>query len=124
MLADSDAMATVAVKSLPAAAEFYEGKLGLTKVGEEDMQVIVYQSGRSALMVYESQFAGTNKATAVTWSVDDVDALARSLKEKGVAFEHYEMPNVKHDGDVHVFGKIRNAWFKDPDGNILSIVSA
>ena len=123
MLADFDAMATVAVKNLPAAAEFYEGKLGLKKVGDE-MQVLIYQSGKSTLMVYESQFAGTNKATAVTWSVDDVDGTVRALKEKGITFERYEMPNVKHEGDVHVFGKIRNAWFKDPDGNILSVVSA
>ena len=123
MLADSDAMATVAVKNLPAAAQFYEGKLGFKKIGEEEMQVRIYQSGKSTLMVYESQFAGTNKATAVTWSVDDVDGTVRALKEKGIAFEHYEMPNVRHEGDVHVFGEIRNAWFKDPDGNILSVVS-
>lgn len=123
MLADSDATATVAVKNLPAAAQFYEGKLGFKKVGGGEMQVLIYQSGKSTLMVYESQFAGTNKATAVTWSVDDVDGTVRALKEKGIAFERYEMPNVKHEGDVHVFGEIRNAWFKDPDGNILSIVS-
>jgi predicted enzyme related to lactoylglutathione lyase len=123
MLTDSDAMATVAVKNLPAAAQFYEGKLGLKKVGAGEMKVLIYQSGKSTLMVYESQFAGTNKATAVTWSVDDVDATVRSLKDKGVAFEHYEFPNVKHEGDVHVFGDVRNAWCKDPDGNILSIVS-
>ena len=123
MIADSDAMATVAVKNLPAAAQFYEGKLGFKKVGGGEMQVLIYQSGKSSLMVYESHFAGTNKATVVTWSVDDVDGTVRALKEKGIAFERYEMPNVKHEGDVHVFGEIRNAWFKDPDGNILSIVS-
>jgi len=124
MLADSDAMATVAVKNLTAAAEFYESKLGLKKIGGGEMQVLIYQSGKSTLMVYESQFAGTNKATAVTWSVDDVDGTVRALRENGIAFERYEFPNVKHEGDVHVFGEIRNAWFKDPDGNILSIVSA
>jgi catechol 2,3-dioxygenase-like lactoylglutathione lyase family enzyme len=123
MLADFDAMATVAVKNLSAAAQFYEGKLGLKKVGGGEMQVLIYQSGKSTLLVYESQFAGTNKATAVTWSVDDVDGTVRVLKEKGIAFERYDFPDVKHEGDVHVFGKIRNAWLKDPDGNILSIVS-
>jgi catechol 2,3-dioxygenase-like lactoylglutathione lyase family enzyme len=123
MLADFDAMATVAVKNLAAAAQFYEGKLGLKKVGGGEMQVLIYQSGKSTLLVYESQFAGTNKATAVTWSVDDVDGTVRVLKGKGIAFERYDFPDVKHEGDVHVFGKIRNAWLKDPDGNILSIVS-
>jgi len=123
MLADSDAIATVAVKNLAAAAQFYEGKLGFKKVGGGEMQVLIYQSGKSTFMVYESQFAGTNKATAVTWSVDDVDGTVRALKEKGIAFERYDFPDVKHEGDVHVFGEIRNAWLKDPDGNILSIVS-
>ena len=122
MLGSEDAIATVAVKNLQTAAQFYESKLGLRKVGEE-MQVLVYQSGKSSIMVYESQFAGTNQATAVTWQVDDVDGAVRALKEKGIAFERYEFPDVKHEGDVHVFGKIRNAWFKDPDGNILSIVN-
>ena len=122
MLGSEDAIATVAVKNLETAAQFYEGKLGLRKLGEE-MQVLIYQSGKSSIMVYESQFAGTNQATAVTWQVADVDGAVRALKEKGIAFERYEFPDVKHDGDVHVFGKIRNAWFKDPDGNILSIVN-
>jgi hypothetical protein len=46
------------------------------------------------------------------------------LKGKGVRFEHYDFPNTKRDGDVHVFGELKAAWFKDPDGNILSIVSS
>ncbi len=123
MLAETDAIATVAVKDLAAAADFYEGKLGLKKVGGGEMQVITYRSGNSTVLVYQSQFAGTNQATAVTWAVDDVDGTVRALKEKGVVFERYEFPDVKHEGDVHVFGSRRNAWFKDPDGNILSIVN-
>ena len=70
-----------------------------------------------------TQYAGTNQATAVTWAVDDVDGIVRDLKEKGVTFERYDMPHTTHEGDVHVFGKLRNAWAKDPDGNILSIVN-
>jgi predicted enzyme related to lactoylglutathione lyase len=122
MLGANDAIATVAVQNLQTAAQFYEGKLGLKKLSDE-MEVLVYQSGKSSIMVYPSQFAGTNQATAVTWQVDDVDGTVRALKEKGIAFERYEFPDVEHEGDVHVFGKIRNAWFKDPDGNILSIVN-
>jgi hypothetical protein len=52
-----------------------------------------------------------------------VDRMVGELKAKGVKFEHYDFPGTKREGDVHVFGKIRNAWFKDPDGNILSIVN-
>jgi hypothetical protein len=60
----------------------------------------------------------------MTWVVgDEVDQIARELKSKGVAFEHYDMPGLKLEGDVHVGHGMKVAWFKDPDGNILNIVS-
>jgi catechol 2,3-dioxygenase-like lactoylglutathione lyase family enzyme len=124
MLGDKDAMATLAVKDIRAAKKFYEGKLGLKPVPTEESTVLGYKSGDSTIMVYESQFAGTNKATAATWVVgDQVDKIVKALKAKGVAFEHYDMPATNLEGDVHVSGKMRVAWFKDPDGNILSIVN-
>jgi catechol 2,3-dioxygenase-like lactoylglutathione lyase family enzyme len=122
MLGDNDAMATIAVKNLTAARKFYEGKLGFKPVHTEGDQAVAYKSGSSQLLVYQSQFAGTNKATAATWMVDDVESLAKDLKGKGIAFEHYDMPGITRKGDVHVAGKRKNAWFKDPDGNILAIV--
>jgi hypothetical protein len=74
--------------------------------------------------VYESQYAGTNKATAATWIVGaDLEGLVRDLKAKGVTFEKYDLPGTTRQGDVHVAGKTKVAWFKDPDGNILSIVN-
>jgi predicted enzyme related to lactoylglutathione lyase len=123
MLNTSDALATIAVKDTAAAAKFYEGKVGLKKLDSEMDEVLMYQSGNSKLLVYKSQFAGTNQATAATWMVDDVDGEVRALKSKGVVFEHYDFPDVTREGDVHIFGKTRAAWFKDPDGNILSIAS-
>ena len=75
-------------------------------------------------MVYTSVYEGTNRATAATWMVgDDVTAIAEMLKAKGVAFEHYDLPGTKREGDVHVWDRGRAAWFKDPDGNILSVVN-
>ena len=47
----------------------------------------------------------------------------RGLKTKGVTFEHYDMPDTTRKGDVHVAGNMKVAWFKDPDGNTLCIVS-
>jgi catechol 2,3-dioxygenase-like lactoylglutathione lyase family enzyme len=124
MLEHRNAIANIAVRNLPAARKFYEGTLGLEAVGTEGDELVAYRSGDSTLFVYRSDFAGTNKATAVSWAVgDEVDAVVRRLKEKGVAFEHYEMPGMKRDGDVHVGGGMRIAWFKDPDGNVLSVVS-
>ena len=123
MLADNDAIATVAVKDLEAARKFYANTLGLKQVEDDGGEAIVFKSGKSILNVYRSRYAGTNQATAMTWAVEDVDGIVRELEAKGVKFERYDMPDVKMEGDVHVFGKTRVAWFKDPDGNILSLIN-
>jgi catechol 2,3-dioxygenase-like lactoylglutathione lyase family enzyme len=122
MLSDKDAVATVAVKNLESAKKFYENTLGLTKEMENE-EVIAFKTGRSRLFVYRSQYAGTNKATAATWVAEEVDDLVRTLKSRGVNFEHYDMPNMTRQGDIHVAGTMRAAWFKDPDGNVFSIVT-
>jgi catechol 2,3-dioxygenase-like lactoylglutathione lyase family enzyme len=122
MLGDNEVMATIAVKNLSAGRKFYEGKLGLEVVHTEGDQAVTFKSGKSQLLVYQSQFAGTNKATAATWMVKDVEGLVKELKAKGITFEHYDFPGMTRKGDVHVAGPRKNAWFKDPDGNILALV--
>jgi catechol 2,3-dioxygenase-like lactoylglutathione lyase family enzyme len=123
MLADNDAITMIAVKDLGRARKFYEGILGFKPAAPPDPEVQVYQSGNTRIAVYVSQFAGTNKATTATWEVDDVEATVRDLKAQDVRFEHYDMPNTTRQGDIHVSGPVRNAWFKDPDGNILSVMN-
>jgi catechol 2,3-dioxygenase-like lactoylglutathione lyase family enzyme len=124
MLANRNAMPTIAVKDLAAAKKFYEGVLGLTPLESAENGVLVYQSGTATIVVYVSQFAGTNQATACTWSVgDEFDAILAALKAKGVVFEHYDMPGMALQGDAHVAGDFKGAWFKDPDGNILHILN-
>jgi predicted enzyme related to lactoylglutathione lyase len=123
MLADKDAIATVAVKDLKAAKKFYGDTLGLKLTPVPEPEVLNYKSGKSTVLVYKSQFAGTNKATSITWIVDDVEGTVKDLKAKGIAFEHYDFPGMTRKGDVHIAGKSKAAWFKDPDGNILAVVS-
>lgn len=124
MLSDKDAIAMIAVKDLQAAARFYEETLGLARLSSEGDEVITYRSGKSALNVYHSQFAGTNKATSVVWNVGgEIDAVVAALKSKGVTFERYDLPGLTLQGDLYVGGDMKVAWFKDPDGNILSVVS-
>jgi len=127
MLADRDVTATVAVKDMEVAKHFYEDTLGLRRLDAEGSEAMVYAAGGSKLLVYKSQYAGTNKATAVTWSMgEELEGAVKTLKAKGVAFEHYQMPQVRLSGDVHVMGpngEMKAAWFKDPDGNILALVN-
>src|SRR5258707_5487649 len=98
MLGHDEALATIAVKDIKAARKFYETTLGLTLDGSGEGGALRFKSGNSKILVYQSQFAGTNQATAVTWVVGDVDGVVRGLKSKGVTFEHYDFPGVKRDG--------------------------
>ncbi|SEF34558.1 VOC family protein [Variovorax sp. NFACC27] len=124
MLGNINAVANLAVKDLATARRFYEDTLGLSQVDAEGDEVIVYRSGSTRINVYRSQFAGTNQATAVTWSVDgDIERIVEALKTRGVRFEHYDMPDTKLVGDLHVMGDMKVAWFKDPDGNILNLIN-
>ncbi len=123
MLGSKDAVANVAVKDVAVATDFYRNTLGLKPVHQEGTELVVFQSGHSSINVYRSEYAGTNKATAVTWTVDNINDEVKALRNKGVVFEHYDMPGMTRDGDVHIGGDMKVAWFKDPDGNILNIAS-
>ena len=125
VLANTDAITNLPVRDVGRARRFYGETLGLAQVDGEGDNLVVYRSGDSRLIVYQSDFAGTNQATAATWNVGDrLDDVVGALRDKGVAFEHYDnMPGTKREGDIHVGGGMRVAWFKDPDGNILNLTS-
>lgn len=122
MFNEGTVVATIAVSDISSAKEFYGGMLGLTMV-DDNPGGVTYKSGAGKLFVYQSQMAGTNEATYASWEVDDVDAVVDDLKAKGITFEHYELPGMTREGDIHSMGQYKSAWFKDPDGNILSIAS-
>jgi catechol 2,3-dioxygenase-like lactoylglutathione lyase family enzyme len=127
MLGSNAVIATIAVKDIDAAARFYEGTLGLTKADlpNPDPSAIMYRSGESLILVYQSSYAGTNQATYASWAVgDEIESVIDDLRSKGVAFEQYDnLPGVTREGDVHLIDGLKSAWFKDPDGNILNLVN-
>lgn len=127
MLGDMNAHAVLPVSDLEQAKRFYGHLLGLEESGQsEDEQAVMYRSGDTHILVYESKFSGTNQATAVTWETNDVESVVETLRNKGVVFEHYPdlFSGVVIEGDVHRMGPMSVAWFKDPFGNILSIGNA
>jgi len=125
VLSGKEAMATVAVSDIRSAKAFYGDKLGLRLASSQDSEALTYQSGSSKLLVYRSEYAGSNQATAATWVIgNDMEKVVQSLKGKGVSFEHYDMPGMTLEGDIHVADGFKAAWFKDPDGNIHALVSA
>ena len=120
MLGKADATPMIAVKDLDRARKFYEETLGFEEI-DDFGEGFVVKSGGTEFNVYRSEFAGTNKATALTFEVEDIDSEVRELREKGIFFEHYDLPGLEQQGDLHVAEGFKTAWFKDPDGNILSL---
>ncbi len=122
MLNESPAYATIATGDLARARAFYEGTLGLSVALEDPISGIWYASGRTRLLLYPSQFAGTAEQTVATWVVDDVVATVTELAAKGVVFEQYDLPGLKTDErGIAELGPYKAVWFKDPDGNILNV---
>jgi catechol 2,3-dioxygenase-like lactoylglutathione lyase family enzyme len=123
MLGKADATPMIAVKDLDRARQFYEDTLGLKTKDEWGGEGMTMESGDTLINVYKSEFAGTNKATALTFQVDDAEKEVGELKEKGIFFEKYDLPGLEPRGDLYVGeGGFKTAWFKDPDGNILSLI--
>jgi catechol 2,3-dioxygenase-like lactoylglutathione lyase family enzyme len=124
MLEAKEPIGTIAVKDLGVAKKFYQGTLGLKLVDEQGSEAHTYRGGAARLIVYRSQFAGTNKATALNFMVGaEIENIVNGLRERGVTFEHYDLPEMKREGDIHVAGPMKAAWFKDPDGNILCVMN-
>ncbi len=101
MLGKADATPMLAVKDLDRARKFYEDKLGLKEV-DDFGEGFMLKSGDTQFSVYRSEFAGTNKATALTFDVDDIDdPRSATLKEKGISFEHYDLEGLTPKGDIY-----------------------
>ena len=124
MLKARNSSAIVAVRDLERAKAFYGDVLGLNLTPDSEGEVAVFQTGDTHLVVYVSEFAGTNRANAVVWAVgDQIERIAADLAEKGVVFERYPMDGATYADGIHRMGDFRMVWFKDPDGNILHLNS-
>ncbi|HEY6582356.1 MAG TPA: VOC family protein [Rubrobacter sp.] len=120
-------VASLAVSDMDEARAFYEGKLGLI-VGTDSGDNVAYRCGEgTSIHVYLSpDSAGKSMATLVGWYVDDAERVVDELVTTGVSFEHYdEGPIVTDDKGIATFeGGAKVAYFKDPDGNTLSVAQA
>ncbi len=112
--------AVLPVKDLEAGRKFYEQTLGLT-LEEETPAGIRYTAGSGRVFVYQSEFAGTNKATAAGFEVADLEGAMAELRAAGVTFQDFDVPGLKTENGIASLGGNRAAWFSDPDGNILAL---
>lgn len=122
MLQGSPMYAYIPAVDMARARQFYEHKLGL-KAKQELNGGVVYEFGKAtACFMYPTPNAGTSKASQAFWAVEDVAREVAELKKRGVQFEHYDTPGMKREGDIHIGGGARAAWFKDSEGNTLAII--
>ena len=123
-LSSYEVTAAIAVCDMDRAREFYEGKLGLSDGKESSDGGRTYQcGGRTAIHVYPSpDNAGTSRATLAGWQVDDLEAVVDELTSRGITFEQYDQPPIVTDErGIATFADGKVAYFKDPDGNTLSL---
>ncbi len=127
MLSDFDSGATVAVKDLEVARNYYEGILGFAPAAEVP-EGVLYSSGSGRFLVYQSGFAGSNKATYIGFTVPDdkFDGEVSALMAKGITLDTFDVTGWEgaswEDGVLMADGG-KSAWFRDPDGNILNITT-
>ncbi len=128
MLGNSPVIALLPCVDLDGAKAFYGGILGLKEgvvpgSDETAQQGALYDcGGGTRLVVYQRATTTTADHTAAGWIVDDVDAVADTLIANGVKLEVYDLPGMEFDDrGVVSMGEGKGAWFKDPEGNILSI---
>ena len=123
-LSEYKVVAGLAVSDMDRAREFYEGKLDLS-VGIDSGDNVAYRCAEGSVMhVYLSpEHAGKSMATLASWYVDDVEGVVDELTSKGVAFEQYDVGPIITDekGIARFEGGAEVAYFRDPDGNTLSI---
>jgi len=106
---------------LQRARTFYTDKLGLQPSVEEGPFIRFDLPNGSWFQLYETAFAGTGKHTIAQWDVPDLEASVAELTDRGVSFEHYDMPDVTWDGPIADAGGQRVAWFTDSEGNIMCL---
>ena len=118
MLSNSRVSAILPVVDLERARKFYEEKLELQ--ANDAPGGVMFECGNgSQLVLYHRNSPTKADHTAAGWEVDDVENVVKDLREKGVVFEQYEMTD---EQGIATMGPVKGAWFKDSEGNILSVI--
>lgn len=120
MLNSSQIIGFVATKDAQKARAFYVDILGLELV-EDDQFAIELKANGNRLRIAKVEDFQPLPFTVLGWEVTDIDAIARALKKTGVVFETYSFMKQNELGIWDSPSGARVAWFKDPDGNLLSI---
>ena len=121
MLADTPLNAVIPATDLDRAKHFYGDTLGL-KLIDDRQDTALFESGGARFILYTTPSGGQAAHTLAGWVVGDLDAEMTELRGRGVTFEEYDLPGLKTVDGVAEGAGMRGAWFKDSEGNILSVV--
>src|SRR5246127_2013061 len=125
MLNTSKAFSSFSVNDIQKAREFYGKTLGLDLSSGPEGTLVVPLSGGTKALMYPKPNHEPATFTVLNFPVDSVEKAVDELSAKGVQFEHYDFPQMKTDAKgIFRYENITQAWFKDPAGNILSVVSS
>ena len=105
---------------LARARGYYHDTLGMDPSEQHD-GMLVYTNGATTFEVYETDNAGSAKNTQMVWMTDDLDAEMARMREAGVVFEEFEIPDMRTENGVVETDEMRSAWFRDSEGNILCV---
>lgn len=106
---------------LDRARAFYRDKLGLEPTMVKPGMLAYSGPGGYIFQIYETATVGTAQNTQMGWSTSELDADMAELRERGVVFEEYDLPGLKTDRGIAFVGTERAAWFKDSEGNTITI---
>ena len=121
MLADGRVDAAIPASDLDRARAFYSEKLGLTPT-EETPEGLIYECAeRSRFFLFQSTGRASGDHTQMGWEVADLEAEVADLRSRGVVFEEYDFPGLKTVDGIATVGNTKGAWFKDSEGNLLSV---
>ncbi len=110
------------VTDVDRAQKFYAESLGLDYTGTNDEGSAMFAlEGGSTLMLLPRPDCTRSESTAMSFEVDDIGNEVSALEGRGVAFEDYDLPDLKTVDHICEFGTEKAAWFKDPDGNVLCV---
>lgn len=120
MLGKNKIVTTIPVVNLERATKFYDETLGLESVKISDDGAVFKAGDDTRIYLYQRDQTKADH-TVCNFLVEDVEAEVQKLQEKGVEFQEYDMPGLKTENYIATKDQYKGAWFKDTEGNILSI---
>jgi catechol 2,3-dioxygenase-like lactoylglutathione lyase family enzyme len=121
MLGDHQIRAMIPATDMARAKAFYADTLGL-KVVEDNPEGVDFESGGVRFGIYPTRATAGSGATVATWEVPELEVEMNELRSRGVQFDEYDLPDFKTVNGIAEIKGFRGAWFKDTEGNVLSVV--